>query len=158
MDLIDDVQQTGTVCVCRVCVCVCASIWAPTTFRRWSLIPVLPRCLWSEQPVSLIRPPEEVRKGAPLAALGLPSYFLTRRHAPLHGRVLRSAQASVSQWQVDRWRIKSRAAALRLRRLAWRGSGGRRRGSGWGEVAEGYRGTRGSGEEGVRSVYVYMYR
>lgn len=31
-----------------------------------------------------------MRKGALLAAAGLPSYFLTRRHAPLHGRVLRS--------------------------------------------------------------------
>lgn len=91
IDLMADVSPTVTLCVCRVR----APLWAATRFRRvrWSLILVLPRCLWSErgeQPVSLIRPPEEVRKGALLAALGLPSYFLTRRHAPLHGRVLRS--------------------------------------------------------------------
>lgn len=74
---------------------VCLPIWAATRFSRSALIsdprpPSLPVVCERRAAVSLIRPAEEVRKGALLAAAGLPSYFLTRRHAPLHGRVLRS--------------------------------------------------------------------
>lgn len=63
------------------------------------------------QAISLIKPLEEVLKGALLTAVCLLSYFLTHWHA-LDGSVLSFVKVPVSQWQVDRWCFKTTSGSL----------------------------------------------
>lgn len=94
----------------------CAPLWA-----ELSLICVLSCGLSARQPlaqpISLIRPLEEVPEDALLTAVCLPSYFLTHWHARSVGE---SWGLSRPQWVSDRWtggRSRAQVGASRASRL-----------------------------------------